>query len=335
MNEKISVIIPIYNSENYLNQCIDSILNQSYENLEVILINDGSTDSSGFICDEYAKLDSRVKVIHQSNSRIGASRNNGINYATGEFITFIDSDDYLDKNTYQEAMNYIKKYDADLIQWDLEFLPEKDCGYIINNKEKHSVVELELNNIEALKKLFEWKDMDNRFNNIWTATHCIWTKLCKIELFNDIRFPEKKEYEDEMILHELLYTAKKSVFINKRFSTYRLRNNSTVHTMPLTGRMDKVEAFLDRFNLMVNINNEDLLRGSAHDYLACILNCYMIAAKENNNYVKSELRYKSIDLIKRGKKYISKIDLYTLCTLIIFPKIFEYIYGYYRKRKDR
>lgn len=335
MSLKLSVVIPIYNSENYLKQCIDSVINQSYQNIEVILVNDGSTDSSGAICDEYLNIDKRIKVIHQKNARIGAARNNGINNATGDVITFIDSDDYIEPNTYKDAIECMLKYEADLVQWDVNFIPEEGCTDIIHNREISDYTELNLNNIEALNKMLEYKNMDNRFNNLWTATHCIWTKIYKTKLFNDLRFPERKEYEDEMILHHLFYKSNKSIFINKRFSNYRLRKNSTVHTMKLKGRLDKVDAFLDRFNMIINLESELLIKGMAHDYLVCILNCYIHAEKENNNDIKLELIMKAKDLFNRGRKYLSNVDLLVLKILIIWPKGFYIIYSNYRAIKDK
>ena len=103
--EKISIIIPIYNVKEYLKRCVDSVLNQSYKNIEVILIDDGSTDGSEKICDEYAKKDKRVVVVHQKNSGVSASRNKGIELATGKYIGFVDSDDYIHKDMFEKLYN--------------------------------------------------------------------------------------------------------------------------------------------------------------------------------------------------------------------------------------
>ena len=114
MDKLISVIVPIYNVEEYLNECVDSILNQTYKNLEIILVDDGSTDKSGIICDDYAKIDSRIKVIHKKNGGLSDARNVGIDRALGEFIIFIDSDDYIDHSMCEILLAYASKYDVDI-----------------------------------------------------------------------------------------------------------------------------------------------------------------------------------------------------------------------------
>ncbi len=197
---KISIIIPIYNSEAYLHQCIESIIKQTYTDLEIILVNDGSTDNSAVICDYYAKKDPRIKVIHQKNQRIGAARNKGLEEATGEWVTFLDSDDYMELDAYKFALNIALKYQADIVQWDLIFEPEKGCKDIIDNKAVQPYAERICNNEEALGIMFEYKNMDSRFNHLWTVSHCVWPKLYRKSLFDEVRFPVNKEYEDEMIL---------------------------------------------------------------------------------------------------------------------------------------
>lgn len=121
--DKISVIVPIYNVEKYLNKCIDSIVNQTYKNLEIILIDDGSTDGSGDICDEYAGRDMRIKVFHQENKGVVAARKVGIKNATGEYIGFVDGDDYIDSNMFAELYHLINKKEADIVSsgWKREY----------------------------------------------------------------------------------------------------------------------------------------------------------------------------------------------------------------------
>ena len=114
MDEKISVIVPVYNVEQYLERCVDSIINQTYKNLEIILVNDGSTDNSGQLCDELAKKDDRIRVIHKKNGGLSDARNVGIDEAESELIGFIDSDDYIDEDMYELLINNMKNANADL-----------------------------------------------------------------------------------------------------------------------------------------------------------------------------------------------------------------------------
>ena len=112
----ISIIVPVYNVEKYLSKCIDSIINQTYKNIEIILIDDGSTDSSGAICDKYALVDSRIHVLHIENSGVSNARNVGLNHATGDYIGFVDSDDYIEPNMYELLLEELIADDVDVVQ---------------------------------------------------------------------------------------------------------------------------------------------------------------------------------------------------------------------------
>lgn len=275
----ISVVVPVYNAEKYLNQCVDSLLNQTYSNIEVILVDDGSTDNSGVICDQYKKLDTRVKVIHQKNGRIAKARNAGIELASGQYITFIDSDDYIQANTYEVAMQLMHKYNADMVQWDLSFLPEDDydTGMGDPNKSLNERIEFVVDSAGALKIMFDTHNPPKGFNSICQCCNCVWPKLFKRELFEQIRFPLGKEYEDLAIVHRLYKAANKIVFTNDRFSVYRLRNSSVVHSMPDKGIVDGLEAFIDKYVMILEWGADDaleLLPLAAHKILANSISMY-------------------------------------------------------------
>ena len=123
---KVSIIVPIYNVERYLEACIESILSQTYENFELILVDDGSPDQCGIMCDKYAVQDSRIKVIHKENQGLGMARNTGLDYATGEFVCFVDSDDWIEPNAVECWIEAQKKYNADIVM----------CNYQKRNNER-------------------------------------------------------------------------------------------------------------------------------------------------------------------------------------------------------
>lgn len=275
----ISVIVPIYNSEKYIHQCVDSLINQTYREIEIILVDDGSTDSSGLICDDYALKDPRVRVIHQRNARIAAARNAGIDIAKGDYITFIDSDDYILPDTYSSALELMNKYGADMVQWDLQYLTESGFQNSVNdsNKTESEHVDFVTSNMGAIKIMLDTHHPDNRFNNICQCCNCVWPKLFKRELFDNIRFPLGKEYEDLRIVHKLYFNANNVVFTNKRFSVYRLRNDSVVHSMSPKGTIDGVEAFEDKYRMLKECNLsecEQLLPMAAHNFLASMVTAY-------------------------------------------------------------
>ena len=147
MDEKISVIVPVYNVEQYLERCVDSIINQTYKNLEIILVNDGSTDNSGKLCDELAKRDDRIRVIHKENGGLSDARNTGIEEAEADLIGFIDSDDYIDENMYELLIDNLRETNADLSM----------CGHydVYNNVSEAQVTERKHGRLVP-KKLLRW-----------------------------------------------------------------------------------------------------------------------------------------------------------------------------------
>ena len=143
MSDIISVIIPVYNVEAYLPQCLDSVLTQSYSSLQVILIDDGSTDSSGGICDEYAAKDSRIHVIHQKNGGAASAKNAGLRVAIGKYLSFVDSDDYLEKNAYSFMVNCLQTTGADVVQCSFrDIYRNKEISHLVrNNRSEYTVTQ--------------------------------------------------------------------------------------------------------------------------------------------------------------------------------------------------
>ena len=307
----ISVVIPIYNSEQYLHECVDSVLAQTYSDIEVILVDDGSTDASGTICDEYAAKDSRVKVIHQKNAKIAAARNAGIEASTGEYLTFIDSDDYIHPDAYREALTLMERYDADLVQWDLENVPGIgfEDGKGIENKAMPQPCEIVTDNLGAIRIMLDFHHQDERFNYIVQCCNCVWPKLFKRHLFDQIRFPIGKEYEDLRIVHRLYMAAERVVFTNRRFSYYRVRKDSTIHTMNAKGSLDGVEAYADKVIMLRDCSEEEvLLSMAAHNLLLSAMNAYpAVKGKPEEKQVKKIL----IDLLGNGHMLSTKGDKIT------------------------
>ena len=154
MEDLISIIIPVYKVEKYIYKCIDSVLNQTYKNLEIILVDDGSPDKCPEICEEYAKKDNRIKIIHKKNGGLSDARNAGLKVATGKYIGFVDSDDYIEKDMYQVLYNNIIKTNSDISIVNLKEVKENE---IIENNVKDEQNTIEYTKLEGLKKLIENK----------------------------------------------------------------------------------------------------------------------------------------------------------------------------------
>ena len=232
MNPKISVIVPVYNSGKYIKRFIESIISQTYRQLEILLIDDGSTDGSGYICDLYEKRDSRIKVFHKENSGVADSRNYGVDNATGEFIAFIDSDDWVDKNLYMELIKSVEKYNADIAV----------CNFkrILNEEEKlkDSSIEEIYTGEEAL-----WQMFGERNSQLISV---VWNKLYKRYIFENMRFPKGRIHEDEFLNPKLLYKANKIVYINKELIYYRKTPNSIINSEFKENKIDYLYVLDDR-----------------------------------------------------------------------------------------
>ena len=222
-NGKISVIVPVYNVEKWLNMCIDSILAQSYKNLEIILVNDGSTDKSKDICDSYSKKDNRVRVLNIKNSGQSVARNIGLKEAKGDYILFIDSDDYIsDKAIIEKFINILDSNNYD-------FIYTSYCRFEDGNEEKITeILPINLTNDEIKNK--EGKDILVDLLNKNSFHHAPYLKVCRKEfiLNNKLFFREGYYHEDAEWTFKVFYYAKKIFIYDKPWYMRRMRENSTI-----------------------------------------------------------------------------------------------------------
>lgn len=209
----VSIVVPIYKVEQYLSQCIDSILNQTYQNLEILLVDDGSPDNCGDICDEYAAKDKRVKVIHKQNGGLSDARNAAIDIATGEYITCIDSDDYVAQNHVEHLYKMIQETGADMaVEWGQTF--DEGTKPVVDTLDGKK--QLLMNADEALINMFYQKDFDT----------CAWAKLYRRNLFDDIRYPKGWLFEDLPTTYRLIQKCDKVAFSDYKSYYYLLRKTS-------------------------------------------------------------------------------------------------------------
>lgn len=209
----ISVIVPVYNVEKYLPKCVDSILNQTYRNLEVILVDDGTKDASDAICDAYAQKDPRVKVIHKENGGLSSARNAGIDIAQGEYLGFVDSDDWIEPDMYETLLSLAEKYRVKMV-----------CGGRFNVNDATGVrtpglcppVEEVISGEELVSRIFLWDNIDS----------AAWDKLYHHSLFREIRYPLGKIVEDVPTTYRIALAAGKIAMCDKHFYNYLYRENS-------------------------------------------------------------------------------------------------------------
>ncbi|MCQ2102485.1 MAG: glycosyltransferase [Fibrobacter sp.] len=208
----ISVIVPIYKVEPYLRRCLDSIVNQTYTNLEIILVDDGSPDGCPAICDEYAAKDNRIVVIHKENGGLSDARNAGLDICKGEYISFVDSDDWIEKNYIEHLLTLIKNEHADIAIANHQLICTNgfiEYKGVFNNKIFHHS-----------------KFMKELIINAPIQFIVAWGKLYKREIFNDVRFPIKKIHEDQYTSYRLFYNAHKIVTTKKILYNYLKRPDS-------------------------------------------------------------------------------------------------------------
>ena len=210
MNQTISVIVPVFNVAGYLPQCVDSILSQDYGNLEVILIDDGSTDGSGEICDRYAALDSRVRVIHQKNGGAAAAKNAGLRLATGEYLAFADSDDYLEPGAYGFLMKVLLENGADAVQGSFREVYR-------NRAEEQRISE----------EILEGYDYLLRFPKDFSCA-LLWNKLYRRALFDGVFFEEGHKIDDEYFTYQGFLPPRKVVRADRIVYNYRKRASSVM-----------------------------------------------------------------------------------------------------------
>ncbi|OWV00769.1 glycosyltransferase family 2 protein [Fibrobacter sp. UWR2] len=231
----ISVIVPVYNVERYLKVCVDSIIGQTYLNLEIILVDDGSPDKCPKICDEYAEFDNRIVVIHQKNGGLSVARNAGIDIAKGEFLTFIDGDDFVAKNYIELLFNGLLKSDADISIASF-------CAFAEGNpleKMYDFLPFVEMAKDECFKRYGSLKaELSMPF-----ISAC--NKIYKKELFNTIRFPVGKLYEDAFITYKMIDNAKKIAFTPSKLYFYRINPQSILGQSFREKHLEMVEAFHD------------------------------------------------------------------------------------------
>lgn len=275
---KFSVIIPVYNVEKYLDRCISSVTKQTYKEFEIILINDGSKDNSGTICDEYAKKDKRIKVIHQENAGVSTARNVGIKNAFGDYIIFVDSDDFIEINMLEKLNNIIEKNQVDCVIYNLNNII--DSGFI---------AEEEL--IDCMIKLIKSEIVNSPCNKVY--------KRNIIEEYN-IQFDKKIEIGEDLLFNIIYLSKIKNIyFLNCKLYNYIKENNNSLTKKYKENKYKQLMFVDNKMKKYLKIyNNETLLECEKFIKLKNIFSCLMDLSHKDCKYSKKE----KIDFIKKVKK---------------------------------
>lgn len=250
---KISVIVPVYNIEEYLCQCIESIISQTLSDIEIILIDDGSTDKSGMICDDYSVRDERVRVIHKKNEGLSCARNDGIKASTAKYIMFVDGDDWVDPDFCYVPFEVAIKNNADLVLFSHKRINKDGCGFPVKTKMASGFLNAE----QAI------------YYSV-SVTNAVWVGLYRKDLFDSVKFPEGKLYEDVAVFHRLIHNAKKVYLLNKYLYYRRVgRAGSITTALETRNHPDMREMFVNKINDLISWGYEDFAKQCA---LSMIIN---------------------------------------------------------------
>ena len=319
-NQLISIIVPIYNVEKYLKECIESIINQTYKNIEIILVDDGSPDNCGKICDEYSQRDKRIILIHKENGGLSDARNKGIDIAKGDYLTFIDSDDFVNIDYIEKLYNSIKLNNTKLAQ----------CG-ISKVNENNEIIE-KLNYDENYIKTSH-EILNELYGKHLIENVVVWNKMYAKELFENIRFPVGKIHEDEFTTYKIFYSVDRISLLSDCLYNYRQTNESIIGKKFNKKRLNLLEALEERMDFFKNRNEIDLYEKTLKFYIE-ELRLYYIKVKkyiENSKEIQQDIKRKYKIEYKKFVKIKSKKTKEILKAKIFY--INSNLYYYIKKNK--
>lgn len=314
----VSIVVPCYNVEKYVVKCIESLINQTYSDIEIIAVNDGSTDSTIDILTSIAKTDERIKVYNKKNGGLSDARNYGLSKSNGNYICFADSDDYVDEKYIEKMYTNMEESKADIVACDFWYVDEYGKKWSSSKNKSNKI----FNNIEAIKDIF-------------TLTQSLevmtWNKLYRKELFtkNNIEFPFGKLHEDNFTTYKLFYYSKNISLINDKLYYYLQRGNSIMGCTFNSRRFDKIEAvkeagiFLNRQNISLN---EEFNCYEFVTYFDIYNN--MLKSNYNDEGKQKEIRNKLIEIRQKvnKNKYVSKGAKIGLNILCVSKKLYKLLY---------
>lgn len=319
--ELVSIVVPIYNVEKYLCDCVKSIVAQTYKNIEIILVDDGSTDRCGFLCDQWEKEDSRIKVIHKTNGGLSDARNVGIERASGSFLMFIDSDDLINRRMVEKLLECFKGHPN---------LTISGCAYeeIINeskivNQEKISNPQY-MNGCYALELML---DNTKRLNVV------AWNKMYKVEKIREIKFPKGINHEDLFVIPQLLYESEECAYIETPMYYHRYNENGIVHSRYSIKSQDELLGVSAMYQYVSSLHMKKMSGRVDRIYLWKLIDHYFkttLYIQENNEELKKNIKKRYDDLYSIAN--FSKCNLSDKLQFWLF-RWCNLFYFYLRKNK--
>ena len=322
MNELVSVIVPVYNTENKLKKCINSVTNSSYTNLEIIIVDDGSEEKTALLCNQLKQQDKRIKVIHQKNKGVSCARNKGIDIAKGEYITFVDADDYIDEKMIKVLLTNLRKYDADISM----------CKYNEIYRDKKICI----NKVSEIIKIQEVPDVLIDFFEKNEIGWNVWGKMYKREIVGTTRFLEgKRTAEDMYFLYRVLKKTKRLVIKENALYNYVKWDTSTMNSK-------NIDKFFDTFSLIQKVYEDsevsEVYNESKLKFYLCKSLWFfklIVAKGTKNNTEEIEMRRKKFLNNLQNKKikcsFREKWELLLLNKTEFGFKIYSVIWGKYKR----
>lgn len=313
-NGKVSVVVPFFNVENYIEKCIDSIVGQTYSNLEIILVNDGSTDRSYEICEEYANHEKRIKLITKNNGGISDARNAGLDAASGEYVFFVDSDDFLDLNAISVLKSRAEAYEADVVV----------CNYIYASMKKGNLIPLKTS-ADALEVYDTGTDFYRqccRGKNRLGHSNLVWGKLYRLSLFKNIRFPVGKIHEDELTIYKVLAEANRTVYIDDVLYYYVVRAGSIMRVKSPEQDLYRIEAYEERYKFFEARNETEIVNHT----LSLLLGGYILDYYRIDNPETKKMLYEKCKRVFRDER--KRFCFIKRCQYVLFlnsPNIYRIV----------
>lgn len=313
----VSIIVPVYNTANYLDRCLQSIIDQTYENFEVIIVDDGSTDNSNIICKEYINRDKRFKYYYIQNSGVSVARNTGIQNASGQFLLFVDSDDHIDRYLLEKLVKCQRSYDCDIVKYSATI--SSDINAPMNQPKNQTKI---YTSKEALEEYFYGDETKIKVQ--------IWSGLYKKSLFVNLEFPAGKIYEDSYITPRLLASSSKIVYLDYPGYMYYLREGSIMHSGLSKEKILAYDLYKYLYCYLKDVVCPELIDLIVEKWVYQYIYIYRQIVKEKRNISDSKYWLKKIySELKEDEKFLLKQHIATSCKkqlklFLVSPRLFNF-----------